>query len=625
MNLKHNKYIFIIIAFLIAFAIYLQYTITQSTEKLKDIEIHKSLEYAEKISDYLHAETTGDLETFLTQHLDKQESLNKVLHTFISKDFKYIFLIKKDEKGHYRFLLDGSLYDPVVYRSIFFPKSEVFDEVYNIQKPQIIEQTEGVEEIWLSLLYPMVANNKTEALLVIDLSESYGVNIASINRPMRDILFWMQIFLFISAVFLFFTIYNYSVLRKSLLEDSLTKVKTKIYLREFFDNKNVDKFNAILLDIDKFRIVNEKYGFDAGDKILILFVGVLKKQLPKDAIIIRVGGAEFFIALPKISGDLVILSRSLFKKLSDKRYLIQNNTIVLTLSMAVLETPEETKSLMDVERILDHKLLEIKSSGKNRCVMISSNVKDEIKYRNIDYIAKVLEAEQLVCVYQPIQDVENGKFIKYEALVRLVDVDENILISPHYFLNIIRNTFKYIKMSRLVFDEAFKVLYAYPDIEVSLNLDLYDLYNDELIDLITMKLYDNKDVANRLTFEILEDHEIKDFARVSLIFQKLKTYGSKIAIDDFGSGHSSYIYLMKLDIDILKIDGSLIHALKEEPERAKIVLASICTLAKEQNYEVVAEFVSDEELYDAVKELGIRYVQGYHIGKPKPIEEYLIK
>jgi EAL domain-containing protein (putative c-di-GMP-specific phosphodiesterase class I) len=177
-------------------------------------------------------------------------------------------------------------------------------------------------------------------------------------------------------------------------------------------------------------------------------------------------------------------------------------------------------------------------------------------------------------------------------------------------------------MSRLVFKEVFSVLHKYEDLHLSLNLDLFDLYNEELMDFINLELYNNRKVANRLTFEILEKHEIRDFAHVSLIFQKLKTYGSKIAIDDFGSGHSNYIYLIKFDIDILKLDGSLINALKEDPERAKVVLSSICELAKKQGYEVVAEFISDKELFEEVKKLGIRYVQGYYLGKPKPIDVY---
>jgi diguanylate cyclase (GGDEF)-like protein len=540
----------------------------------------------------------------------------------MSKEFKYIFLIKKDPKNHYRFLLDGDTEDPVEFNSIFFPKNKKYDEVYTTQQAQIIEHSEGVEEVWLSLLYPVVNNNDTEALLVIDLSKIYGKKLSSFNNPMQDIVFYMQLFLALSSIFLLATFFNFYVLKKSLLEDGLTSAKTKMYLREFFEVKHESDYNFILIDIDNFRVVNEKYGVMAGDTILQEFVREMEYRLDNASVVTRLNGAEFMLAIPKEKGDIETVAKILFRQLSEKNYLLHNDAFSLKISMSAIDTPAGIKSLMEIESILEHSMLEIKSSGKNRYIVINQNVENELRYKNMDYISQRLDKEDLLCLYQPIYDIETDRFVKFEALVRLIDKEKNRLISPNYFVDTIRSTYRYIKMSRLVFKEVFTVLNQYEDVHVSLNLDLFDLYNEELMDFINLELYNNRKVANRLTFEILEKHEIRDFAHVSLIFQKLKTYGSKIAIDDFGSGHSNYIYLIKLDIDILKLDGSLINALKEDPERAKVVLSSICALAKKQGYEVIAEFISDKELYEEVKKLGIRYVQGYYLGKPKPIEEY---
>lgn len=197
------------------------------------------------------------------------------------------------------------------------------------------------------------------------------------------------------------------------------------------------------------------------------------------------------------------------------------------------------------------------------------------------------------------------------------------LIPPAHFMDIIKGTSQYIKMSKLVLKQVFTVLHQYPEIEISVNVDLDDLYNADMMKLITQKLYQNKTIANRLTFEILEHNEISNYGQVNLIFQQLKAFGSKIAIDDFGSGYANYVYLIKLDIDILKIDGSLIQELLHDPERTKIMLNSIKNLAETYHYEVVAEFVSSQEIYEIVKDLEIEYVQGYYLGKPKPLEVYL--
>lgn len=622
MTLKNTKYIFFIISLLIGFAIYLQYEISNNTEKLKILELNKANSYAKNIAAYLQSEIKGNLSQYLLEQINQRSKYNKILHTFMSKEFKYIFLIKKDLKGYYRFLLDGDTEDPAEFNSIFFPNNKKYDEVYNTQESQIIEHSKGVEEVWLSLLYPIVNHNETEALLIIDLSEIYGKKLSNFNNPMQDIVFYMQLFLALSSIFLLAVFFNFYVLKKSLLEDSLTTAKTKMYLREFFEVKKESAYNFILIDIDSFRVVNEKYGINAGDTILQEFVREIEYRLDKMSVITRLNGAEFMLAIPKDKGEISTVTQILFRQLSEKKYLIDNTTVSLSLSMSAIDTPIGIKSLMEIESILEHNMLQIKSSGKNRYVVINQNVENELRYKNMNYISQRLENEDLICLYQPIYDIDTDTFVKFEALVRLVDREKNELISPHYFVDTIRSTYRYIKMSRLVFKEVFKVLHTYEKVNISLNLDLFDLYNEELMDFINLELYNNRKVANRLTFEILEKHEIRDFAHVSLIFQKLKTYGSKIAIDDFGSGHSNYIYLIKLDIDILKLDGSLIHALKEDPARAKIVLSSICDLAKKQGYEVVAEFVSDKELYEEVKKLGIRYVQGYYLGKPEPIEEY---
>ena len=625
MTLKNTKYIFIIITLLIAFAIYLQYEISNNTEKLKILELNKANAHAQKIVKYLKTEIKENLYQYLLDNPEQRQEYNNILHTFMSDEFKYIFLIKKDSKNHYRFLLDGDIYDPVEFNSIFFPKNKQYNKVYMGQQPQMIEHGEVVEEVWLSLLYPIIKDGKTEALLVMDLSETYGNKLSNFNNPMQDIVFYMQLFLAVSSIFLLATLFNFYMLRKSLLEDKLTSAKTKMYLREFFEIKNESDYNFILLDIDNFRLVNEKYGIPAGDKVLHSFVKEIEYRLDNKSIVIRLNGAEFIVAISKTKGNVEMLTQTLFRQLSEKQYLIDNNAFSLNISMSAIETPLEPTSLIEVESLLEQKMLEIKSSGKNKYSVINQNVENEIRYKNMNYIAQRLDMEDLLCLYQPIYDIETDKFVKYEALVRLVDKEKDKLITPNYFLDTIRSTYRYIKMSKLVFKEVFSVLHKYEDVHITLNLDLLDLYNAELMDIINLELYNNRKVANRLTFEILEKHEIQDFSHVSLIFQKLRTYGSKIAIDDFGSGHSNYLYLIKLDIDILKIDGTLIHALKDDPERAKIVLKSICSLAEEQGYEVIAEFISDSELYETVKALGIRYVQGYYLGKPKSIDEYCAK
>lgn len=610
---------------LILFAIYLQFSIAKSTEKLKNEEIEKTERYAERITNYIRSETNSTtFKSYLEAHPDKREALNKMLHAFLTKEIQYIFLLYKDEKGHYRFLLDGSLHDPVEYNTIFFPKSKLFDHVYYTKKPRIIKQSEGVEEIWLSLLYPIVKEGETQALLVMDLSEKYGDYLNDFNSPIVYIVTLIQLFLLASFFFFAYLAYNFHRLRKSMLIDPLTSAYTKLYLKEFFDVKKVNQYNAMMIDIDTFKLVNEKYGYETGDMILKLFTKEMVSLLPKESRVIHTGGSEFFIILEKNSADVKEMAEKVFKGLTKKRYLIDNETISLTISMSAMVIPEDVEHIGNIQRCLDEKLLEIKNRGKNGLGIIDNVSKTEVKYKNMDYIKEALEEERLTCVYQPIFDTKTQQIIRYEALVRLLDKENpQKLIAPYYFLDTIKKTTQYIKMSKLVFKNVFYTLHMYPDIKISVNIDLCDLYNADMMKLITQELFKHKQNAHRLTFEILEDHEIKDYDQVAMIFQQLKTFGSKIAIDDFGSGYANYIYLIKLDVDILKIDGALIQELLYYPERTKMMLNSIKVLADIYGYEVVAEFVSNKEIYDIICELDIPYSQGYYLGEPKPIEEYI--
>ncbi len=618
-----DKFIFFLMVLLIIFALFLQIATVQSTEKLKKEEIQKAEQYAAKIAQLIQRRTADNLESALTSNTELRDYLNESLQAFLTKQYQYIFVLKKDIKGNYRFLLDGSEEEPEEYKTIFFPKSKLFDRVYETRNMQIIEQHEGVEQVWLSLVYPIVSENKTDALLVLDLSESYGQHLNDFNSPMMAVVWMMQIFLLLSMFLLIFLAYRYYKIRKALITDDLTSVYKKPYLQEFFDKNRLDGYNVILMDIDEFKKVNQKFGYEFGDMILQEFTQTLKSTLSSKAIIVRTGGAEFLVISPKSESTVEAEAEKIFDRLREKKYLIGNEIQYLTVSMSAMSIPEESASLQNIERLLDEKLLEVKSKGKNALAILSKEELSGINYNNMDYIKEALEEERLICLYQPIYETQTKKIIKYEALVRLIDKeDPEKLIVPFHFMKSIKGTSQYIKMSKLVLREVFNTLNQYEDVEISVNVDLDDLDNADMMKLITHNLYENRTIANRLTFEILEDHEMKDHGKVMFYLQQLRAFGSKIALDDFGSGYASYSYLIKLNIDILKIDGSIVKELKHRPDHAKTVIRSIRELAESFHYDLVAEFVSDEEIYNVIKDLGIEYVQGYYLGEPKPIEWY---
>ncbi len=619
---RTSIYILVIIGAMLLFVFYLQHTISENTQKLKALEVEKAREFAGKIERYMKAEVKGkDLLDVLRTDPEKRKELNRVLHAFLTKEFQYIFLLTKDRQGHYRFVLDASLEDPVAYNTLFFPNNPAFDEVYRTGKPKIIREKKSMEEIWLSLLYPIRSQGKTEMLMVIDLSKAYSQSLSSFNAPLIRIAKMMQGFLLLSILFMGYLMLSYNRLQKQLYHDPLTGAYSKYYLNTFFDSNRLDRYDLIMIDIDEFKSVNARFGYDAGDSVLKSFVSAIKGKLPKGARLVRSGGTEFLVIIPK-EGMIETVSKALFHLLKRKKYLFDDEVFTLTVSMSVLETPNGMYSLQKAERMLDERMLEIKNLGKNGLRFIGGD-KEEIGYFTLDQVRTMLEAEKLLCLYQPVVDTKTGETVRYEALVRLIDPENpDVLIAPGQFMDIIKGTSQYLKLSKQVLKEVFGTLLAYPKLHVSVNLDLNDLYNDEVMTMITTELKKHAGIAHRLSFEILEEHEIKDYTRVQTIFRQLKTYGSQIAIDDFGSGFANYNHVLHLDIDVLKVDGSLIRELLENPERTEKLLHSIKVLADSFGCALVAEFVSEERIYKHIQAIGFEYAQGYYLGKPEPIEYY---
>ncbi len=175
-----------------------------------------------------------------------------------------------------------------------------------------------------------------------------------------------------------------------------------------------------------------------------------------------------------------------------------------------------------------------------------------------------------------------------------------------------------MKLTQKVIKKAFDY-FANKDVEFSINLSLEDILHKPTIEFLKEKLEENRNAAQRLIVEIVEEEGIENYQEICDFIEKLKSYGCKIAIDDFGTGYSNFEYLMKLNVDIVKIDGSMIKYINQDLN-AKIVTELIVTFAKKLNIKTVAEFVHSQEIHEIVTDMGIDFSQGFYLGVPKPIE-----
>jgi diguanylate cyclase (GGDEF)-like protein len=365
---------------------------------------------------------------------------------------------------------------------------------------------------------------------------------------------------------------------------------------------------CMIFNIDGFREVNDFFGIYNADKIL---QEVANRFFSKRLKAYRVGGDEFAVTYHENLSyeELKEKAFEILSMLQDEEYLIEDKTISLGFSVGIAKASNRLLSKTDIA------VNRAKNSHESMFIY-DEDEKIEEKYKdniNMAYeIKKALAEDRIICFYQPIVDVNNGEILAYETLVRLKDSYGN-LISPFKFLNFSKKIKLYHKISQRVISNACNTFKKKRDF-FSINLSIDDIKNRETVDFIIKTLKKTR-TASRATFEILESEGIENYDEVLDFINKIKILGAKIAIDDFGSGYSNFEHLLKLNVDYIKIDGSLIKNITSNP-RQKIIVETISSFAKKIGIKTVAEFVETQEILDNLKELEIDFAQGYYTGKP---------
>lgn len=240
----------------------------------------------------------------------------------------------------------------------------------------------------------------------------------------------------------------------------------------------------------------------------------------------------------------------------------------------------------------------------------------EKNYRhNLDIATQIRKAileGRIICHYQPIVNANNPHIVKYETLVRMID-EYGAIISPADFLPIAKKMKIYSRITQEVVYQAC-TLFEGSDIEFSINISMLDIEDSKSMSVV-LETIERTKTAHQIVFEILESEGIENYGNVQKFIEKVKALGARIAIDDFGTGYSNYVHILKMNIDYIKIDGSLIQGMLEN-EKNLILVESMIQFAKSIGIKTVAEFVSNEALYEKVKSIGIDYVQGFYIGRP---------
>ncbi|MCK9372383.1 MAG: EAL domain-containing protein [Sulfuricurvum sp.] len=367
-----------------------------------------------------------------------------------------------------------------------------------------------------------------------------------------------------------------------------------------------------LVNIDKFKHYNDFYGIASGDQILIKTAKRLKllSRSWHNSFLYRLGGDEFGIVIEYHDHiDLEKLGRSILKEFQGKPMLIEGIETTFSITLAIsthsplLETADMALKSIKKDRIRDMILYH---EGLNLMEVVRENITKTRELRH------AVEHDRLIPYFQPIVSLHTGQIEKYEALARLI-TEEGEIKSIFGYLDVVKESKYYATLTRVMVKKSFQVMKDLP-FEFSINLSIDDITDHETILMITQTLDHYPHMASRVVFEILESEAMDDYTQVIDFIRIAKGYGCKIAIDDFGSGYSNFDHLLNLDIDIIKLDGSLIRNLPTSPH-AVMIVETIVGFARKAGIKTVAEFASDKETYEMIKTLGIDYAQGYYTGR----------
>lgn len=392
--------------------------------------------------------------------------------------------------------------------------------------------------------------------------------------------------------------------------DHLTNLPNLYKLRN--DLQERKEFAFVLFNIDNFQTINNFYGYVVGDFVLEQVALFLQEHISRDRIY-KLSGDEFGYIIDEEVGfyELKDILDGLYAKIKDIVVEYQGVSIYIDITMASSINKEHKNIFSSTSMALKY----AKEKGV-RYWIYEDRMQFENSYeRNIKLSGVVREAvnrHSLVPYFQAIVDAKTFKIKKYECLARLIDANGKIL-SPTLFIPIAKQIKVYNTVTKTIIEKSFEA-FEESEHEFSINLSIEDIMSREIFTFILEKLKSSK-ASHRVIFELLESDAIEDYQRVDRFISEAKRYGAKIAIDDFGSGYSNFGYLARVNIDIIKIDGSLIQNIDID-KNAYTVVETIVAFAKKIGIKTVAEYVHSSVIMDVVKELGIDYAQGFYIDEP---------
>jgi diguanylate cyclase (GGDEF)-like protein len=382
-----------------------------------------------------------------------------------------------------------------------------------------------------------------------------------------------------------------------------------------------EKFSLLVIDLDNFKNINDTHGHMFGDRFLIGIAETIHNVLREGDILARYGGDEFVVVLTDADEEQAFLvATKILENIGRFAVVTHDSTRVkATVSIGFSVYPVHAVSAKDLFLFADNMMYKAKSGGKNT-ILIPTEEDVVAVFRatgeKTGIVMKAIEEMSLIPYFQPIINMETGKVAGHEVLSR-IKTDTGLLDALE-FIEVAEQLGVLNKLDYIIMEKVYQKVKAegYGGY-LFINLSPKSLIIKDFIPGV-LKLTDKYDIDHRtVVFEITERETVKNISLLEKFVHELKSVGFKFAVDDFGSGFSSFHYIKRFPIDFVKIEGEFIrHMIADKKDLALVKTMSV--LAREFGIQTIAECVEDDKILAMIKQIGINYGQGHHVGHPSP-------
>jgi diguanylate cyclase (GGDEF)-like protein/PAS domain S-box-containing protein len=385
---------------------------------------------------------------------------------------------------------------------------------------------------------------------------------------------------------------------------------------------------ALVLDLDNFKYVNDTMGHQAGDQVILNVAGALRKRLRDTDALARLGGDEFAVILPRTDAEAAHrVASQLLHGVRDHDAFAGGRTVRVTTSIGVATFGEEQVTGQEVLATADIAMYEAKNAGRDRVCALDNTTGGAARERArtswIERIREALEQDRFVLQAQPILNLATDEISQHELLLRMVS-ETGEIVPPAAFLSTAERFGLVQSIDRWVVQRAIRLmdeqLLRGRRLRLEVNISGNSVDDRELLTLIQEELAAASIDPDDLILEITETAVISNMDEARRFAETLSRLGCRFALDDFGTGFGSYYYLKHLPLHYIKIDGDFIRNLAHSPTDQLMVRAMV-QVAQGLGMKTVAEFVEDAETVEFLRAYGVDFAQGYHVGRPQPIEE----